>query len=109
MAQNYVKSGRTLTLAAPYIVAAGAGALIGNIFGVSLEALAASASGEFTTEGVWSLAKVSTEVWVVGEKIYWDNTNKRCSNVPTAGFNLIGVCTEAAANPSTTGKVKLLG
>ena len=109
MASNYIQPGKTITLTAPYIVASGAGALVGNIFGVALQALAAAAAGEFTTEGVWSLAKTSAQAWVVGEKIYWDNTNKQCSNVPTAGFRFIGYATAAAANPSSTGYVRLEG
>lgn len=109
MASNYVQPGKTITLTAPYIVASGAGALVGNIFGVALQALAAAASGEFTTEGVWSLAKTSAQAWVVGDKIYWDNTNKRCDNVASAGFRFIGYATAAAANPSSTGSVRLEG
>lgn len=109
MASNYIQPGKTLTLTAPYIVASGAGALIGNLFGVALKALAAAASGEFNTVGVWSLAKTSGQAWVVGDKIYWDNVNKRCDNLASAGFVLIGVATAVAANPSSTGYVRLNG
>jgi hypothetical protein len=59
------------------------------------------------TLGVWSLAKTSGQAWVVGDIIYWDNANARADNVPTAGFRRIGVAVEAAANPSSTGKVRL--
>jgi predicted RecA/RadA family phage recombinase len=109
MASNYVQPGKTLTLTAPYIVASGAGALIGNIFGVALQALAATVAGEFATQGVWSLAKTSGQAWAVGEKIYWDNVNKRCDNLPSAGFVRIGIATAVAANPSSTGYVRLDG
>jgi hypothetical protein len=69
----------------------------------------ASAGAPFqgAPRGVWSLDKVSTEVWAEGDKIYWDNANARCSNVPTAGFRMIGYAVAAAANPSSTGKVRL--
>ncbi len=33
--KNYVQKGETLTLAAPYAVSSGAGALVGAIFGVA--------------------------------------------------------------------------
>lgn len=109
MASNYVQPGRTLTLTAPYAVASGAGALVGNIFGVSLTTLAIAVAGEFTLEGVWSLAKTSAQAWAVGDKIYWDNVNKRCDNLASAGFVRIGVATAVAANPSSTGYVRLDG
>lgn len=109
MASNYIQPGKTLTLTAPYIVASGAGALIGNIFGVALQALAATVAGEFALEGVWSLAKTSGQAWAVGDKIYWDNVNKRCDNLASAGFPMIGVATAIAANPSSTGYVRLNG
>jgi predicted RecA/RadA family phage recombinase len=109
MAGNYVQPGKTITLTAPYAVASGAGALVGSIFGVSLQTLAIAVAGEFATVGVWSLAKTSAQAWVVGDKIYWDNANKRCDNVATAGFRLIGVATAVAANPTATGSVRLNG
>lgn len=109
MAKNYIQPGKTITLAAPYARESGEGALIGSIFAVALVKLANAASGEWGTEGVWDLAKTSAQAWTVGDKIYWDNTNKRCDNVPTAGFRQIGVCVEAAANPTSTGKVRLDG
>jgi hypothetical protein len=60
------------------------------------------------TEGVFSLAKTSAQAWSVGDKIYWDDTNKRCDTTGAVGM-LIGVCTVAAANPSSTGYVRLNG
>lgn len=109
MASNYKQPGKTLTLTAPYIVASGAGALVGNLFVVALQALALGAIGEFSTTGVWSLAKTSAQAWVAGQKIYWDNVNKRCDSLASAGFVLIGVATAVADNPSSTGEVRLDG
>lgn len=109
MATNYSQPGKVLTLTAPYQRNTGLGALVGNIFGVALTTVASGSAAEFSTEGVWLLAKTSAEAWAVGDKIYWDNTNKRCDNVATAGFRLIGVATAAADNPSSTGYVKLNG
>lgn len=108
MATNYVQPGKNIDLTAPTGgVTSGVGALIGRLFSVALQTVAAAASFVGATAGVWSLAKTSAQAWVVGEKIYWDNTNKRADNVPTAGFRYIGICVEAAANPSSTGKVLL--
>lgn len=106
--KSYVQPGHILTLVAPYNVASGAGALIGSIFGIAATTVLAAASGEFQTEGVFELAKLNTQVWVQGDPIYWDNTNKRCDNTSVVGPR-IGVATAAAANPTTTGFVRLDG
>lgn len=108
MGFTYIQPGHTLTLTAPYAVANGTGALIGSIFGVASSDVASGADGEFVTEGVWNLAKTSAQAWTQGQKIYWDDGNKRADSDGTVG-PLIGVATKAASNPSTTGRVKLLG
>jgi predicted RecA/RadA family phage recombinase len=106
--RNYIQPGHILTLTAPYIVASGAGALVDGIFGVATVDLAAAASGEFMVCGVFDLAKTSAQAWTVGQQIFWDNTNKRCDSSSQVGPE-IGVCTEVAANPTSTGKVRLNG
>lgn len=106
MATNYIQEGDVLDLPAPYAVSSGGGALIGSIFGVALVTLANGVTGAFGIEGVFSLAKVSAQAWTVGAKIYWDDTAKNCTTTSSAN-TLIGVAVEAAANPSSTGKVNL--
>jgi predicted RecA/RadA family phage recombinase len=108
MADNLIQEGDVLSLAAPYAVSSGDGALIGTLFGVALVTLASGDTGSFMTEGVWSLKKTSAQAWTVGAKIYWDNTNKECTTTSTSN-TLIGCATAAAANPSSTGHVRLNG
>lgn len=108
MANNYIQPGNVITLAAPYQRNTGLGAQVGSIFGVALQTVANGVDGEFQTTGVWYLAKLSTDEWAQGDKVYWDNSNKRCDTDPTVGM-LIGVATEAAANPSSSGYVRLNG
>lgn len=108
MATNYKAPGKTITLAAPYDRTSGQGAQVGSIFGVALQTVLSGVDGEFKTDGVWELAKTSAQAWTQGQKIYWDNSNKRCDSDSTLG-QLIGVATVAAANPSSTGYVRLNG
>lgn len=108
MAKNYIQEGDTLTLPAPYAVSSGGGALIGAVFGVALETLASGATGDFQTEGVFELPKTSAQAWTVGTKIYWDDTNKVTTTTATSN-TLIGVAVAVAANPSSTGLVRLNG
>lgn len=108
MATNYVQPGDTLTLTAPYAVSSGGGLLVGSIFGVAQGDADNGAEVEAMTTGVHSLAKTSALAISVGDKIYWDNTNKEV-NKTASGNTLIGVATAAAANPSATVEVRLNG
>lgn len=108
MATNYISDGCALMLAAPYAVASGGGALIGSLFGVAETNLDSGETGAFILEGVFLLNKTSAQAWTVGAKIYWDNTNKECTTTATDN-TLIGAATKAAANPSSTGYVRLNG
>ena len=59
------------------------------------------------TEGVYELPKTSAQAWTVGAAIYW--TGSAATTATTAGNLLIGVAAAAAANPSSTGFVRLNG
>jgi predicted RecA/RadA family phage recombinase len=109
MTNSYKQPGKTLSLVAPYARASsGLGAKMGAIFGVSCDAIENGATGRFETEGVHELDKVSAQAWAQGDRIFWDDSAKLCTNVATAGM-LIGYATAAAANPTAKGSVKLLG
>jgi predicted RecA/RadA family phage recombinase len=105
---NFIQEGDSLPLAAPYQRNAGEGALIGSLFGVAKNTVANGVVGEFVTEGVMDLTALATDVGALGVKVYWDNTNKRCT--VTAGANtLIGVLTRAKANGDATMRVYVDG
>ena len=108
--RNYIQCGETLTLAVPYDVSAGDGFLVGSIFAVaSTDAdYDASENTEGVREGVFSLAKTSAQAWTVGQKIYWNNSTKKCDTDGAVGI-LVGVAAAVAANPSSTGYVALNG
>lgn len=106
--KNYIQEGAILTLAAPYDVLAGAGLLVGSIFGVASTDALSGATVEAAVEGVYRLTKLSAQAWTVGALVYWDNTNKRCTTVSTSN-TLIGVAVAVADNPSATGLVRLNG
>jgi predicted RecA/RadA family phage recombinase len=109
MSTKQVQDGKVLTLTAPSGgVTSGLGYVIGSLFVVAVTTAAEAASFAAATEGVFVLAKTSAEAWAEGDKIYWDAGNARADNVATVG-QLIGVAAAAAANPSSTGQVKLLG
>lgn len=105
--KNYIQPGETLTLVAPYQRNSGQGAKIGFLFGVACATVANAVEGEFKTEGVFDITKESTTItFAVGDKVYWDDTNKRCTSVNTANL-LIGNAVAAALAADTTVRVKL--
>ena len=106
--KNYIKEGKTLSLLAPYAVTSGSGLEVGSVFGVASNDAANGAAVEAVVEGVFTLAKNSAEAWTVGELLYWDNTAKVVTATSTSN-KLIGVAYASAANPSSTGQVRLNG
>lgn len=109
MAKNYVQPGDVLTLTAPYTRTSGQAALVGTgLFGVALVDVTSGAQAAFSMEGVFRLAKVEAQEWAtVGLPIYWDNSAKLLTTT-SGGNTLVGYNTVVAANPSTTGTIRLL-
>jgi predicted RecA/RadA family phage recombinase len=108
--KNQLQAGDAITVVAP-----SGGFTDGNcyqigqaLFGVASYTCLVGATGELWLKGVFALTKLSTQVWALGDIVYWDNTNHWCSNVSTDGPR-IGIATAAAANPSATGEVRLDG
>lgn len=106
--KNSIQNGVILSLIAPYALASGAGFLVGSIFAVACNAAANGETVEAARTGVYALPKTSAQAWAVGQRIFWDNANKRCDTDSTVGM-LIGAATATAANPSSVGNVLLNG
>lgn len=105
--KNYVASGERLTLTPAAAVSAGVGYLFGTgLFGVALNDVAISTPGEFLVEGVVDIAKTSALAISVGDRVFWDSTNKVVNKTTTAQ-QCVGIAVEAAVNPSSTVKIKL--
>lgn len=105
--KNYIQKGDTLTLTPNIAVAGGVGFLHGvGLFGVAVADVAANTAGEFLTEGVVDIAKTSALAIAVGDRLFWDATNKVVNKTTTAQ-QCVGIAVEAAANPSATVKMKL--
>ena len=104
--KNYVQAGENIVVPAPYDVTSGGGLLVGSLFGVAVKDALTGDDVAIRTEGVFDLAKTSAQAWTVGQKVYWDDTNKLATTTAT-GNTLIGCATAVAANPSPTGHVRL--
>jgi predicted RecA/RadA family phage recombinase len=108
--KNYIQSGDSITVAAPYVLTAGQGAKIGQLFGVALADAANGAQVVLNTVGVYDLVKAASQAWSVGALIYWDNANKNCTTTATANL-LIGTAMTAVGGGAgeTVGRVRLNG
>lgn len=106
--KNYVQPGDTVSVTAPAAVSAGDGVLVGSLFGVAANDADSGAAIEIVTKGVFDLAKVSAQAWSEGDLIYWDSAADNATTT-ASGNTLIGVAVADAANPTSTGHVRLNG
>ena len=109
--KNQVQQGDAIDVVAPSggMVSGNAYLIGANLFGVSATTVAVGVTGVIWRKGVFSLAKISAQAWVVGDIIYWSVNNAACTNVNSSSDVKVGVCTATAANPSATGTVCLTG
>src|SRR5512147_1836507 len=105
MAKTYIQPGHTLTVAAPTGgVLSGAGVLIGTLFGIAQSDAPEAADVEILTKGVVEIGKTSALQIDVGDRLFWDATNKVVNKTATAQQQ-VGVAVAAAENPSATVKM----
>jgi predicted RecA/RadA family phage recombinase len=105
--KTYIAPGHTITVAAPSGgVTSGQGVLIGTLFGIAQFDAAEGASVEILTEGVVELPKTSALAIDIGDRLFWDATNKVVNKTATAQV-CVGIAVSAAANPSASVRIKL--
>lgn len=104
---TYVQNGEILDLTPSANVSKGVGYMFGaGLFGVAVDDVTSGSEGRFITEGVVTIAKTSALAIAVGDRVFWDSTNSVVNKTTTAQV-CVGIAVEAAANPSSTVKIKL--
>lgn len=106
MTTKYVMSGEVVDYVAGSAISSGQVVLMGVRIGVALAAIASGASGAVRVKGIFTIAKLSTDVVAQGALLYWDNTNFRLT-LTSAGNTLAGYATKAAGNGVTTVEINL--
>lgn len=106
--QNFVQSGDTVTLPAPYDVHGGDGLLVGSIFGVATSDALSGANVETKLKGVFDLKKKNGDTPAAGALLYWDNSGKQITTTSTSN-KLVGVALAAAASGDATTRLRLNG
>jgi predicted RecA/RadA family phage recombinase len=103
----YIQPGKSITVTAPAGgVLSGQGILIGTLFGIAQYDAVEGAEVEILTEGVVEIPKTSALQIDVGDRLFWDATNKVVNKTATAQV-CVGVAVSAAANPSGIVRIKL--
>jgi predicted RecA/RadA family phage recombinase len=95
--RNFIQPGVNVTVTAPYALTSGQGCQVGDLFGVAVTDALISTPVEITTQGVFELNKLATDVVTAGAIIYWDNTNRRCT-VTASTNRKIGQAVAAAGS-----------
>ena len=105
--KNFVQPGDTITIPATATVPSGRGVLVGALFGINSNAVVSGDNMVLKRHGVFDHAKATGAV-TVGQKLYWDDTNKVFTT--TVGTNTLqGVAVQAAASGDATVRIALNG
>lgn len=91
-------------------IAAGAGVLVGKLFGIASGDIADGEDGVLNLVGEYDLPKAGSQAWTVGAKVFWDDTAKNCTTTATSN-TFIGAATVAVGSGAgeTLGTVRLNG
>ena len=104
--RNYIQKGDNVTIPAPIAVASGDVLVIGDLHGVVAGDAAEDEPCDLVTVGVFSLPKVGANSFAVGDKVYWDATNKLATSVATDNTH-IGTAVRVAVGGSAAVEVRL--
>lgn len=104
--KNLIQTGEMMDYTAGANIASGAVVLIGVRVGIATTDIANGAKGSLAMDGVYSVAKLSTDVVAQCVLLYWDNANSRMT-VTAGGNTLAGYAIEAAGNGVATVKIRI--
>jgi predicted RecA/RadA family phage recombinase len=102
--KNFIQPGATVSVPAPANVTAGAGVLVGSLFGVAINDALSGQPVNIDIGGVFTLPKTTGQAWTVGQLLYWSGT--AVTNVASTN-KIIGCALAAAASGDTVGTVLL--
>jgi len=110
MARNYIQDGDTVdyTNGTGSAIASGAVVVVGNRqLGIALVAMAIAAIGAVALEGVFQLAKNTSDAIVQGQKLWWDAVAGEVINTPAINSYFIGYAIKAELAATATVHVAL--
>lgn len=87
MSKNFIQEGEVLDYLAAAAFLSGAVVLMGKRIGIALGDIAIGETKAVSMTGVFSVAKLSTDVVAQGDLLYWDAGNSRLTT--TVGANTL--------------------
>lgn len=106
MTTKYIMSGEVIDYVATGTITSGQVILIGNRIGVALAPIANGSTGAVRMLGVFTIAKLSTDVVAAGDLLYWDAGNSRLTTTASS-HKLAGYAFTAAGNGVTTVEISI--
>lgn len=105
--KNFIQPGKNLTFTAPSGgVTAGNLVAMGAIVGVADRTAVEGAEFVLVVEGVFEVAKATSEVWSVGDVVYLDESEKEATKTSTDNV-VAGHAVAAAVSDATSGLVRI--
>lgn len=92
--KNFIQPGSTVTMTLAYAVVSGQAVLVGKIFAIAVNSVAANTPGEFERTGVFLLPANLPDQAAQGVPLYWDAANARLTTT-AEGNTRVGVAAEA--------------
>jgi predicted RecA/RadA family phage recombinase len=105
MAQ-FVSAGEKIDYTPSAATTAGTVVVQGDVLGITMVDIAANVKGALSTEGIWAVEKAAVSV-AIGDKLWWDATNKVVTNVKGSNTVLAGKAVSVAASGDATVNVLL--
>jgi predicted RecA/RadA family phage recombinase len=106
MTTKYVMSGEVIDYVAGGTITSGQVVLVVNRIGVALAAIANGATGAVRVKGIFTIAKLSTDVVAQGDLLYWDAGNSRLT-LTASTHKVAGYAAAAAGSGVTTVEINL--
>ena len=108
--KNYIQEGEVVKYVnSGAAISSGAVVAIGNQVGIAMVDIAAtSGEGSVQLEGVFSVDKVGSQAWSLGDLLFWDKTNLVFTKTASSDADCAaGIAFEAAGSSDTTGKIRI--
>jgi len=110
MTRKFIQTGETIDYAngTGALIASGSVVIIGNQqIGIALVTIIIAGIGAVAKEGVFLLAKNTSNAIVQGQKLWWDDVAKQVINAPALNAYFIGFATKSELSNAATVNVDL--
>lgn len=107
--KNRIQDGKTLDYTAGSDIKSGDVVALPNRIAIAVADISTGKSGSIELEGVFELAKLSSDTIDFGQDVFWDTASSpnRITETPSGTTKYAGIAAAAAGSGTTTCKVRL--